>query len=183
MVAIANEWTDPDELEAVATEEARSADFNAALGNLLFLHRVPQVAVRLTSPQEVASGSDHIIMWDEATWQQGSMWDDASRGVIVIPRGGTYYFNFAALWEGTSDDASKRALFLEVNGTHRRRGLQVPAVSPSEIVFTGETSLAEGDYIEIACRQLSGEPLDLQPMRTVGTVRWSAPFVVDEEES
>ena len=181
-MAIANEWTDPDEIEAVATEEARSADFNAALGNLLFLHRVPQVAVRLLDRQEVASGSDHVILWDEATWQQGSMWDDASPGVIVIPRGGTYYFNFAALWDGVPEDASKRALFLEVNGTNRRRGIQVPAVNPSEIIFTGETSLAEGDYVEISCRQLSGDPLDLRPRRTVGTVRWSAPFVVDEDD-
>ena len=172
-MAIANEWTTPDELEAVATEEARSADFNALLGNVLFLSNPPTCIARLTASQEVASGTDHIIEYDEAavdttrslpgdTGEQGDMWDDSSPGVLVAPRVGMYLIVASALWEGTTEDNSKRDLFIEVNGTMRLAMDSRLSTSSPEGQVSLVTSLGVNDYIEVGCRQLSGDSLSLQ---------------------
>ena len=183
-MAIANEWTTPDELEAVATEEARSADFNALLGNVLFLSNPPTCIARLTASQEVASGTDHIIEYDEAavdttrslpgdTEEQGDMWDDSSPGVLVAPRVGMYLIVASALWEGTTEDNSKRDLFIEVNGTMRLAMDSRLSTSSPEGQVSLVTSLGVNDYIEVGCRQLSGDSLNLQALnRTRVCLTW-----------
>lgn len=166
------EWVDPDDLVAVAGL-ARSADFNTVLDNLKYLYDPPRCCVRLTGTQEVANASDHTIEWDEAVWDShGDMWDAGAPSVVTITRAGIYAIQPATLW-ATSADAGKRAIFLQVSGT-RRRGIQVPAVSPSELVLPVLTNLEDGDYIDVDVRQLSGGPLDLQSTRTLMTVMWVA---------
>lgn len=170
-------WTDPSQLTVTVGDLTREPWANAVLDNLAFLYNTPAVAVRVTAAQAVSSGSDATVQWDEATWDTtgNDMWDEGSPGAVVIDRDGVYRFNCSVLWEGTSDDASKRAIFLERNGTDRLRGVQVPSVDPAEVVLSGETSLSQGDYVEFVVRQLSGQSLDLQPLRTVATVSWVRP--------
>jgi hypothetical protein len=169
-------WTDPDDFEATVGGPATSTQFNYVLDDLRFLYQAPQVVVRLTSTQSVPTGTDTLIEWDQVVGDSlgaGQQWDDGSPGSILIRRAGFYHFTCAVLWDG-STDANKRAIFLEVNGS-RRRGIQVPAVSPSEIVLSAETNLAEDDYVQFVVRQNSGAALSMQPTRTVLFSRWVAP--------
>jgi hypothetical protein len=166
-------WYDPDTLLQTASTEARAADFNKVVENLRFLHATPQVAVRLTSTQSVADATTHTIAWDEAVWDSdGDMWVGTAASKIVIPRAGVYSIVCACLY-AAANDASKRSVFLHVNSNATaRRGLQVPAVDPSEIILHAETNLAANDELDFRVRQLSGGALNLEPTRTVATVRW-----------
>ena len=168
------DWTDPDELDITVGDLPRAAWANAVLDNLRFLYETPALAVRLTSPQTIPDATDTTIVWSQAVWDStGQMWDAGAASKIQIVRAGLYSVSCSLLWDGTAGDASKRAAFLNVNGT-RRRGLQIPAVNPSEFQFSADTTLAEGDEIDIEVRQLSGADLDLLSSgnRTVMTVRW-----------
>lgn len=166
------EWTDPDELTAVTGEALPTAWWNAFRDNFHWLYTPPQLAVRVTADQAVANAADHTVSWGEAVWDStaGDMWDSTSPTKITIPRAGVYSIVCSMLWEeGT--DGTKRSAFLEVGGI-RRRGLQLPAVDPTEFQLCAETNLALGDELEIVVRQLSGAALDLIQQRTVMTVRW-----------
>jgi plastocyanin len=168
------DWYNPDELLQTAATEARAADFNKVVENLRFLHATPQVAVRLTSTQSVADATTHTITWDEAVWDAtgGTMWNSGASSKIVIPRAGVYSVVCACLY-AAADDNTKRSVFLHVNSNATaRRGLQVPAVDPSEIILAADTNLAANDELDFRVRQLSGAALNLEPTRTVATVRW-----------
>jgi hypothetical protein len=167
-------WIDPDELTATVGGPATSTQFNSVLEDLKFLYQAPQVAVRLTSDQSVPTATDQVIEWDQQVGDStGTMWSSGSPAAIVIPRAGFYHFSCSVLWD-TSTDTAKRACFLEVNSV-RRRGIQVAAVSPSEIILSGDTNLAENDVVEFVVRQNSGGVLAMKPRRTVLTMRWVAP--------
>lgn len=169
------EWTDPGSLTAVSGVAA-SADFNAMLENLRFLHEAPQAAVRLTSSQEVASGSDSIVEWDQAVWDEWDMWDDSSPGVLVIPRQGLWLFNVGVLWEQQDTPSEDiRRVFLHVDD-NRRRGDAGLATNPHESSTTFVTSLAEHDAVDFRVRQGSGGALDLQATRTVAVALWVSEF-------
>lgn len=170
------EWVDPASLLAVAGTEARAADFNTVLDNLLYLYDPPRCALRLTSAQEVANATDHTIEWDEAVWDShGDMFDVGGPSVVTITRDGVYGIQLGTLWEETAS-GGKRAAFLQVNGSRRRDFYQGSAdsVSPFALSTYVETNLADGDSIDIDVRQLSGAPLDLIALRTVLVVRWVA---------
>lgn len=170
-------WTPTDEM-AVSIGLARATWANEVVGNLDFLYDTPAVTVRLTTAQEVANADDHAVEWDEAAWDTtgGDLHDSGSPSAILWPYAPAVLdFNCATLWDGVPDDASKRAIFLERNGTDRLRGVQIPAVNPSEIILSGSTSVATDDYLEFVVRQLSGAPLDLQPLRTICTVSFRRP--------
>lgn len=168
-------WTDPASLAVAVGDLPRASWATGVVDNLAFLYDTPAVTVRLTAAQTVADSTDALISWSEAAWDTTgtSMWDAGSPGSILIPIAGVYRFTCATLWDG-STDANKRAIFLERNDS-RIRGVQVPAVSPSEVILTGTTSVAADDYLEFVVRQLSGAPLDLQPLRTVATVEFVRP--------
>jgi hypothetical protein len=167
------EWTNPDSLIAVAGVAA-SADFNAVLENLRFLADPPTCTVRLLEDQEIASGTDSTIMWDQAAWDTtgGDMWDDSSEGVIVIPRDGVYLVYVQVLWEGTTEDNSTRAVYIERDGEFRLAGSSIlsPATPEQQAILI--TSLDEGMYLEAVVRHLSPEAIDLRAMRTRMTVTW-----------
>jgi hypothetical protein len=166
-------WTDPKTW--TVGEKIRAADLNAQVrDNLDFLYDAPQIAVRLTAAQEVANATDHTVTWATPVWGTAGMWDAGGPSTIVIPRDGVYTVIFQVLWsEATEDEPTKRAAFVSVNGT-RRRGMQVPAVQPSEFQLAVETNLADGDEVTFQVRQTAGEALSLQPLRTLATVRWSS---------
>lgn len=173
---MAVEWVDTATLAAVAGTEARSADFNSVLQDLLFLYDPPRCALRLTGAQEVANATDHTIAWDEAVWDShGDMWDDGGPSKITITRAGVYSIHLSSLW-GSTAAGGKRAAFLQVNGTRRRDLYQCSAdgVNPFAMSTSVETNLADGDELDIDVRQLSGAALDLEATRTVLTVRWVA---------
>lgn len=169
---MSTEWTAPKTW--TVGEVLPAADLNTYVrDNTLYHHDPPRCAVRLTSTQTVTNATDHPLAWDEAVWDShGDMWDVGAPGTVTITRDGVYSIHCATLW-GDSTDAGKRAIFMDVDGT-RRRGIQVPAVSPSEIVLSVETNVGAGQAITFDVRQLSGGDLDLQPLRTVATVRWVA---------
>lgn len=169
------DWTPTSELAVTVGALPRASWATGVVDNLQFLYNTPAVTVRLTAAQTVAHQTDALISWSEAAWDTtgGSMWDAGSPGSILIPTAGVYQFTCATLW-GASSDANKRAIFLEKNDS-RLRGVQVPAVNPSEVVLTGTTNVAEDDYLEFVVRQLSGVPADLQPLRTIATVEFVRP--------
>lgn len=151
----------------------RAADLNQMLDNLRYFYDIPAAAVRLDSPQSVQSQSDTTIVWSSNRWgSEPAMWDDTSPSNVLIVRPGVYEIVCAALWDDTQD-VTKRALFMHVNGV-RRRGIQYLATAPTEQVLTSVTNLGDGDSVSFQVRQLSGGPLDLQPTRTIATVRWVA---------
>ena len=168
------EWTDPKTW--LIEELLRAADLNTYLrDNLTYLHDAPACSVRLTANQSVADGTDHTISWDESPWDShGDMTDIAGApSTITITRDGLYIVDVNALWDD-STDSGKRALFMYVNSDPApRRGIQIPAVSPTEMGRTWLTNLAAGDSFVIKARQLSGAALNLQPTRTVMTVAWT----------
>ena len=113
-------WTDPKTF--TVGELLTAADLNTYVrDNLDFLYRKPIVTVRLTATQSVASASDHAVQWDEAEWDYAdtAMWDAGTPGSIVIDRPGIYEVVPSGLWEGTTDDSSKREVAVELNGTTR----------------------------------------------------------------
>lgn len=167
------EWTPPRTW--TIDQKVRAADLNTDVrDNLLYLYDSPACAVRLTTAQSVPNATDHTISWHEAVWDShGDMTDIVGAPTtITITRSGLYLIDANMLWAG-STDAGKRAMHLHVNGdTVARRGLAVPAVSPSEGGRTWLTNLAALDSLTFKARQLSGAALDLQPTRTVVTIAW-----------
>jgi len=155
--------------------EARSADFNTLRDAVEFMADPPRCAVRLTAAQTVTSGgSDHTIEWHEAVYDShGDMTDIAGApSTLAITRPGMYQFDITTLW-GDSTDAGKRGVFMYVNGD-KRRGHQVPAVSPSEIGRSWLTNLAALDSVTFRVRQLAGADAALQPLRTLVVAMWVA---------
>lgn len=161
-------WTDTSTIQATAGAEARAADFNAALGNLAHIwDEAPRITVRLTSDSDpIASASNQTVQWDEAAWDStgGNMWDSGTPGSIVVPAGaGGLYLGVAQdIWEGTSDDNSKRDFAIEKNGTDRLALKSVPATSSPGTQCLLLTSLAANDYLEVVARQLSGSSISLK---------------------
>jgi len=160
-------WTDPDELTTVTGEVLGSADLILIRDNLKHLwDESPRITVRLTAAQSVANASDHTVQWDEAAWDStgGNMWDSGTPVSIVVPAGaGGLYLGIAQdVWEGTSDDASKRDFAIEKNGTDRLALNSRPASSSPGGQCMLLTSLAAADYLEVVARQLSGSAIDLQ---------------------
>lgn len=167
------EWTPP--ITWSIAQKVRAADLNAQVrDNLLYLFDSPACAVRLTANQSVDHATDHTISWDEMVWDShGDMTDIAGAPTtITITRSGLYIIDANMLWD-ESTDAGKRAMHLHVNAdTVPRRGLALPAVSPSEGGRTWLTNLAALDSLTFKARQLSGAPLNLRPTRTVVTIAW-----------
>jgi len=169
-------WTDPKTF--TVGELLTAADLNTYVrDNLDFLYRKPIVTVRLTSTQSVASASDHAVQWDEAEWDYAdtAMWDVGTPGSIVIDRPGIYEVVPSGLWEGTTDDSSKREVAVELNGTTRLTMDSRLSTSSPEGQAKIFTNLGTGDYLEIVVRHLSGAAIDLQPTRTRCTVAWWGP--------
>jgi len=169
-------WTDPKTF--TVGELLTAADLNAYVrDNLDFLYRKPIVTVRLTSTQSVASASDHVVQWDEAEWDYAdtAMWDAGTPGSIVIDRPGIYEVVPSGLWEGTTDDSSKREVAVELNGTTRLTMDSRLSTSSPEGQAKIFTNLGTGDYLEIVVRHLSGAAINLQPTRTRCTVAWWGP--------
>ena len=169
-------WTDPKTF--TVGELLTAADLNAYVrDNLDFLYRKPIVTVRLTSTQSVASASDHVVQWDEAEWDfaDTAMWDVGTPGSIVIDRPGIYEVLPSGLWEGTTDDSSKREVAVELNGTTRLTMDSRLSTSSPEGQAKIFTNLGTGDYLEIVVRHLSGAAINLQPTRTRCTVAWWGP--------
>ena len=169
-------WTDPKTF--TVGELLTAADLNTYVrDNLDFLYRKPIVTVRLTSTQSVASASDHVVQWDEAEWDYAdtAMWDAGTPGSIVIDRPGIYEVVPSGLWEGTTDDSSKREVAVELNGTTRLTMDSRLSTSSPEGQAKIFTNLGTGDYLEIVVRHLSGAAIDLQPTRTRCTVAWWGP--------
>jgi len=169
-------WTDPKTF--TVGELLTAADLNAYVrDNLDFLYRKPIVTVRLTATQSVASASDHVVQWDEAEWDYAdtAMWDVGTPGSIVIDRPGIYEVVPSGLWEGTTDDSSKREVAVELNGTTRLTMDSRLSTSSPEGQAKIFTNLGTGDYLEIVVRHLSGAAIDLQPTRTRCTVAWWGP--------
>ena len=169
-------WTDPKTF--TVGELLTAADLNAYVrDNLDFLYRKPIVTVRLTATQSVASASDHTVQWDEAEWDYAdtAMWDVGTPGSIVIDRPGIYEVLPSGLWEGTTDDSSKREVAVELNGTTRLTMDSRLSTSSPEGQAKIFTNLGTGDYLEIVVRHLSGAAIDLQPTRTRCTVAWWGP--------
>jgi len=169
-------WTDPKTF--TVGELLTAADLNTYVrDNLDFLYRKPIVTVRLTSTQSVASASDHVVQWDEAEWDYAdtAMWDVGTPGSIVIDRPGIYEVLPSGLWEGTTDDSSKREVAVELNGTTRLTMDSRLSTSSPEGQAKIFTNLGTGDYLEIVVRHLSGAAIDLQPTRTRCTVAWWGP--------
>jgi len=169
-------WTDPKTF--TVGELLTAADLNTYVrDNLDFLYRKPIVTVRLTSTQSVASASDHVVQWDEAEWDYAdtAMWDVGTPGSIVIDRPGIYEVVPSGLWEGTTDDSSKREVAVELNGTTRLTMDSRLSTSSPEGQAKIFTNLGTGDYLEIVVRHLSGAAIDLQPTRTRCTVAWWGP--------
>ena len=166
-------WTDPKTFEV--GEKLRAADMNTYVrDNTEYLYRTPQIAVRLMDEQTVDNAVDHTVQWSTPVWGTAGMWDPGAPQTIVIPRAGVYTIIFQLLWgQATEDQPTKRAAFLAVNGT-RRRGMQVPAVQPSEFQLAIDTNLADGDEVTFEVRHTAGEQMVLQPFRTLATVRWSS---------
>ena len=170
-------WTPINELEVTVGDLPRAPQQNKLVGNVDFLHKAPQVAVRYTRDTgAVQSGQDTILGWDEAVWDEFGMWDDSAQTQIVIPRQGLYLINVGVLWaqQGEPTDDIRRC-FLHVNGD-RRRGDSSIAANPHEQSSTFLTSLAEDDALQILVRQTSGEVVNLQPYRTVCVVMWVSEF-------
>jgi len=169
-------WTDPKTF--TVGELLTAADLNTYVrDNLDFLYRKPIVTVRLTATQSVASASDHAVQWDEAEWDYAdtAMWDVGTPGSIVIDRPGIYEVVPSGLWEGTTDDSSKREVAVELNGTTRLTMDSRLSTSSPEGQAKIFTNLGTGDYLEIVVRHLSGAAIDLQPTRTRCTVAWWGP--------
>jgi len=169
-------WTDPKTF--TVGELLTAADLNTYVrDNLDFLYRKPIVTVRLTATQSVASASDHTVQWDEAEWDYAdtAMWDVGTPGSIVIDRPGIYEVVPSGLWEGTTDDSSKREVAVELNGTTRLTMDSRLSTSSPEGQAKIFTNLGTGDYLEIVVRHLSGAAIDLQPTRTRCTVAWWGP--------
>ena len=169
-------WTDPKTF--TVGELLTAADLNAYVrDNLDFLYRKPIVTVRLTSTQSVASASDHVVQWDEAEWDYAdtAMWDVGTPGSIVIDRPGIYEVLPSGLWEGTTDDSSKREVAVELNGTTRLTMDSRLSTSSPEGQAKIFTNLGTGDYLEIVVRHLSGAAINLQPTRTRCSVAWWGP--------
>ena len=169
-------WTDPKTF--TVGELLTAADLNTYVrDNLDFLYRKPIVTVRLTSTQSVVSASDHVVQWDEAEWDYAdtAMWDAGTPGSIVIDRPGIYEVVPSGLWEGTTDDSSKREVAVELNGTTRLVMDSRLSTSSPEGQAKIFTNLGTGDYLEIVVRHLSGAAIDLQPTRTRCTVAWWGP--------
>ena len=169
-------WTDPKTF--TVGELLTAADLNTYVrDNLDFLYRKPIVTVRLTSTQSVANASDHVVQWDEAEWDYAdtAMWDVGTPGSIVIDRPGIYEVLPSGLWEGTTDDSSKREVAVELNGTTRLTMDSRLSTSSPEGQAKIFTNLGTGDYLEIVVRHLSGAAIDLQPTRTRCTVAWWGP--------
>jgi len=169
-------WTDPKTF--TVGELLTAADLNTSVrDNLDFLYRKPIVTVRLTATQSVASASDHVVQWDEAEWDYAdtAMWDAGTPGSIVIDRPGIYEVVPSGLWEGTTDDSSKREVAVELNGTTRLTMDSRLSTSSPEGQAKIFTNLGTGDYLEIVVRHLSGAAIDLQPTRTRCTVAWWGP--------
>lgn len=170
------EWVDPATLVATAGTEARSADFNAVLDNLLYLYDPPRCALRITSNQSVANATDHTIEWDEAVWDShGDMWAIGGPSSVTMTRDGVAAFNLSAEWDLTAN-GGKRAAYLHKNGVRLRKfhELSADGVSPFASSNTIETNCVDGDVFTVVVRQLSGAALDLAATRTVLTVRWVA---------
>ena len=176
-MAIANAWTDPGDLEVTVGAKPRAATINGMLGNQLFSHQAPQVAVRYTREDgTIQSAQDTILGWDEAAWDNYGMWDDSAQTQIVVPRSGLYLINVGVLWAQQTEPTSDiRRCFLNVNGD-RRRGDSSIAANPHEQASTFVTSLAADDALTISVRQTSGEAIQLQPLRTVCVVVWLSEF-------
>ena len=169
-------WTDPKTF--TVGELLTAADLNTYVrDNLDFLYRKPIVTVRLTSTQSVANASDHAVQWDEAEWDYAdtAMWDVGTPGSIVIDRPGIYEVVPSGLWEGTTDDSSKREVAVELNGTTRLTMDSRLSTSSPEGQAKIFTNLGTGDYLEIVVRHLSGAAINLQPTRTRCTVAWWGP--------
>ena len=169
-------WTDPKTF--TVGELLTAADLNTYVrDNLDFLYRKPIVTVRLTSTQSVANASDHVVQWDEAEWDYAdtAMWDVGTPGSIVIDRPGIYEVVPSGLWEGTTDDSSKREVAVELNGTTRLTMDSRLSTSSPEGQAKIFTNLGTGDYLEIVVRHLSGAAINLQPTRTRCTVAWWGP--------
>ena len=169
-------WTDPKTF--TVGELLTAADLNTYVrDNLDFLYRKPIVTVRLTAVQSVASASNHTVQWDEAEWDYAdtAMWDVGTPGSIVIDRPGIYEVLPSGLWEGTTDDSSKREVAVELNGTTRLTMDSRLSTSSPEGQAKIFTNLGTGDYLEIVVRHLSGAAIDLQPTRTRCTVAWWGP--------
>ena len=167
-------WTDPDSLELAPTDFLPAATVNAILENQKFMYATPQVAVRLTSSQEIARATTELVSWDEAVWETpDSMWDISSPTKVVVPRDGIYSICASTLWDEATD-GTKRALFIHIDGDVTPRiGMQIPAVDPTEFTLSFDTNLDAGAEIDMRVRQLSDfDPLDLLPTRTRMTVRW-----------
>ena len=176
-MAISNAWTDVDTLEVAASGLTRASTINGMLGNQLFLHEAPQVAVRYTRDTgTIQSAQDTILGWDEAPWDNFGMWDNSAQTQIVVPRSGLYLINLGVLYQQQTDPTDDiRRTYLNVNGD-RRRGDSNIAANPHESSTTWVTSLAEDDSLTLGVRQTSGEALTLQPLRTVCVVVWISEF-------
>ena len=167
------EWTDPELLEVTVGDRPRASLQNGLVDNVAFLGRTPQVAVRLTSPQEIPSGTNQAIFWSEAVWNDRDMWDGLADAAIFIVRPGIYSVNVNVLWgETASDDLSRRAVFVERNNDTILVGDQRRHAQPTEQNIGFDTNLAENDQLTCVVRQTSGAALNVQPQRTRMTVRW-----------
>lgn len=172
---MAVEWTPPKTW--VIGELLRAADMNSYLrDNLDYLFDPPRCALRLTTAQEVANGTDHTVAWDEAVWDShGDMWDVGGPSVVTCTRAGLLAFELSAEW-AESAAGGKRAAYLHKNGTRLRKFHEASAdgVSPFAMSNPIKTNCAVGDTFTVVVRQLSGAALDLIANRNVLTVQWVA---------
>jgi hypothetical protein len=172
-------WTDPDTLKQTAGTQARSADFNAAMDNLLFLFEQPRITLRNNADQPVAHATDVTLSWPNLlgsdTW---NMWDVGSPTVVVCKVKGTYLIRVRLLGEG--GDTGAWHIRLQVNGTTFVGGRRARMTNPYEDSISWETALDVNDDIRIIARQTSGETRNIQAVASrspILQVRRTVPFV------
>ena len=131
----------------------------------------PAAAVSLTSDLNIANGTDTVITWSAAEYDNNSMFSAGTANRLTIQTAGIYVVTATVCYPSNSN--GERIAWIQKNGTNatrwgNRRGGGW-TTGNTEFSVTAQITCAVSDYIQIGTYQSSGGTLALQSVATSRT--------------
>jgi len=153
---IVNEITDPGPDDLLYLSQKVGDSYESAKAKVKNFKKVLKCSVTKTANQEVDRATHTVIVWDEAVYDNASVWAASPNPTrITAPKDGTYVVRSQAAFCG--NPTGRTGISIWVNGdlesvVYHGKGND----SEDSISITKEIELSANDYVEIKVYQTTG---------------------------
>lgn len=154
-------------VKTFTTEVLTSADTNTYLNNNF------AAGVSLTADQSVANGTDTVVSWTAALYDNNTMFSAGTPNRLTVKTAGVYIVTATICWP--SNSTGERINWIQLNGStttrygNRRGGGWT--TGPTEYSIAAQINCVVNDYIQLGVYQSSGGALSMNGTAATGRTR------------